>query len=413
MKAQSIQPDQAVVRLDGQYGNGAIVTDLAGLAYVMRGKDYDLLDLPDVQARLAQQPPDQQTTHPETGTYRALYDFPDLLLSPTGPRTRVIVAAHAIPDTPVKVGTRRGEHVYELFYTALPKDSFTPADVVALYLHRGAFETVLADEDKEQAPDRWCSHSAWGQEFWLILAQWLWNLRLELGHALHPTPMRTTEFAPASSPESVAQSDSALQATVVSYQPPLWAVSRMGCLAGSHFTPQPDGTVQCPAGFPLYPQERRPERNGRVRVVYAARIGHCRPCPMREECQGYGTATKKPRRVSAVLWPLDTTEAVTALPPSSPASHPIVWGDWQRCFHRHEIVKLLHHQRVDVECTETAPPAQFPSTRLISRAERAHYRLSWAERLARNARPKTAPEVSIKLFGIPETFATSLGLRIA
>jgi hypothetical protein len=55
-----------VVRLDGQYGNGAIVADLAGLCYVMRGKDYKLLDLPQVQARLAL-PPDQQTTHRRPG----------------------------------------------------------------------------------------------------------------------------------------------------------------------------------------------------------------------------------------------------------------------------------------------------------------------------------------------------------
>jgi len=293
MQAQSVPLSQAVIRLDGQYGNGAIVADLAGLAYVMRGKDYDLLDLESVQARLAQ-PPDQQTTHPETGTCRALFDFPDLNLSPTGPRTRVIVAARPVPETPVKVGTTRGEHVYELFYTALPPGAFTPADVVALYLQRGAFETVLADEDKEQEPDRWCSHTAWGQEFWLILAQWTWNLRLSLGHALHPTPMRTTEFAAAPA-ESVAKPGGAVQPDV-SYQPPVWAVSRMGCIAGEHFTPQPDGTLQCPAGFPLYLQERRPERDGSVRVVYAARIGHCRPCPRREECQGYGTATKKPRR---------------------------------------------------------------------------------------------------------------------
>ena len=411
LQAQSLQPGQAVVRLDGQYGNGAIVADLAGLAYVMLGKDYDLLDLESVQARLAQ-PPDQQTTHPETGTCRTLFDFPDLLLSPSGSRTRVIVAAHAIPETPVKVGTIRGEHVYELFYTALPPGAFTPADVVALYLHRGAFETVLADEDKEQGPDRWCSHTAWGQEFWLILAQWIWNVRLELGHALHPTPMRTTEFAPAQA-ESVVKPGSAVQTTTVSYQPPVWAVSRMGCLAGEHFTPQPDGTVQCPAGFPLYPQERRPERDGSVRVVYAARIGHCRPCSRREECQGYGAATKKPRRVSAVLWPRDTTEEVVALPPPLPAPHPLIWGDWPRCFHRRAVMKLLRHQRVDVALSETAPPTQSPPVRFLSRAERAHYRLSWAERLARNARPKTAPDVSIKLFGIPDTFATSLGLRIA
>ena len=411
LPAQSYQPGQALVRLDGQYGNGAIVADLAGLAYLMRGKDYALLDVPDVQVRLAQ-PPDQQTTPPETGTCRALFDFPDRSLSPAGPRTRVIVAARPTSEAPVKVGTTRGENVYELFYTALPPGAFTPADVVALYLHRGAFETVLADEDQEQEPDRWCSHTAWGQEFWLILAQWIWNLRLEMGHALHPTPMRTTEFAPASSPESEAKPGDAVQ-TEISYQPPVWAVSRMGCIAGEHFTPQPDGTLPCPAGFPLYPQERRPEREGSVRVVYAARLGHCRPCPRREECQGYGAATKKPRRVSAVLWPRDMAEKIASLPPPLPAPHPLLWGDWQRCFHRRAVVKLLRHQRVDVELAETTSPAQSLLIRLISRAERARYRLSWAERLARNARPKTAPEVSIRLFGIPAAFATALGLRIA
>src|SRR5579859_2363176 len=150
----------------------------------------------------------------------------------------------------------------------------------------------------------------------------------------------------------------------------------MGCIAGAHFTPQPDGTLRCPAGFPLYPQERRPERDGSLRVVYSARIGHCRPCPRREECQGYGTATKKPRRVSAVLWPRDATEEGVTLPPSPPASSPIVWGDWQRCFHRREVVKLLRNLRVDLELAEMAQPAQPPPARLISRAERAHYRFS-------------------------------------
>ncbi len=119
LQAQAVALSQAVVRLDGQYGNGAIVRDLAGLAYLMRGKDYDLLDLQEVQARLAQ-PPDQQTIHPETGTRRTLFDFPDLRLAPTGPRTRVIVATHQATLTKAPVGTTRGKVVYELFYTALP-----------------------------------------------------------------------------------------------------------------------------------------------------------------------------------------------------------------------------------------------------------------------------------------------------
>jgi len=77
------------------------------------------------------------------------------------------------------------------------------------------------------------------------------------------------------------------------------------------------------------------------------------------------------------------------------------------------VVKLLGHHRVEVEFAETTELAQPQQIRLVSRAERAHYRLSWEQRLARNARPKIAPEVSIKLFGIPDSFATSLGLRIA
>jgi hypothetical protein len=46
MNAQAVALNQAVVRLDGQYGNGAILADLAGLAYVMRGKDSGLLKSP-------------------------------------------------------------------------------------------------------------------------------------------------------------------------------------------------------------------------------------------------------------------------------------------------------------------------------------------------------------------------------
>ncbi len=419
VKAHSVPLSQAVVRLDGQYGNGAIVADLAGLAYIMRGKDYDLLHLPEVQARLAQ-PPDQQTTHPETGTCRALFDCPDLLLTPTGPRARVIVATHPATEAAAKIGTTRGETVYELFYTALPQGAFTPADVVALYLHRGAFETVLADEDQEQEPDRWCSHTAWGQEFWLILAQWIWNLRLALGHALHPTPMRTTEFAPAQVGESapvVEPVPVSQPPPPVQYGPPNFArPSFTGGFPGSAFLPQPDGTLRCPADHPLYPQERRSERDGSLRVLYAARLGHCRSCPLRAQCQESAT-TLKPRRVSAVYWPASSRASISEPSPPAPgepfppsAPHPVLWGDWQRRFHRRALVKLLAHQRVDVRVADASPPAQSPPDRPLSRTKRAHYRLSWAQRLARNAAPHASSARSITLFGIPDAFAEAIGL---
>jgi len=71
--------------------------------------------------------------------------------------------------------------VYAQFFTTVPPDAFTPAEVLDLYLHRGSFEIVLADEDQEQDPDRWYSHTPCGQEFCQILSQWMWNVRLECG----------------------------------------------------------------------------------------------------------------------------------------------------------------------------------------------------------------------------------------
>jgi hypothetical protein len=52
-------------------------------------------------------------------------------------------------------------------------------------------------EDRGQDPDLWCSRTPNGQEFWQVISQWVWNVRLELGQHLSPTAMRTTEFAPA------------------------------------------------------------------------------------------------------------------------------------------------------------------------------------------------------------------------
>jgi hypothetical protein len=209
---QEIPLHRAILRLDGHYGDDAVVGDLdkLGLAYIMRGKDYGLLDQPEIQARLAQ-PPDQGVTHPETGMTRALFDCQNVALTAMGPRIRVIVATHPATGTPARIGTTREGMVYELFWTCLPSSAFTPADVLDLSLHRGGFETVLSDEDKEQDCDRWCSSTPCGQQFWQILSQWTWNLRLELGHRLSPTALRTTELAKA---------DAGCQASPTSQDPP-------------------------------------------------------------------------------------------------------------------------------------------------------------------------------------------------
>jgi hypothetical protein len=273
-------------------------------------------------------------------------------------------------------------------------------------LYRGAFETALEDEDQELEPDRWCSHAAWGQEAWQIVAQWTWNLRLELGHQLAPEPVRTTEFAPAlraaneHSPTSTA-SPAAPSAPASGYAPPTTATSwKAGRFTGADFPLQPDGTLRCPAGNVLVPHEHRRERNYSLRVVYSASIRDCRPCPLREQCQWSGSATAKPRQVSVLL------------PPLPVGSAPLLWRDWSRRHHRRACVRL-HRQRLEIQREPALKRTGASSPLTISRAERAHSRLSWDERLKRNAPTDQADRISLTLFGIPDRLAVFLGLATA
>jgi len=149
LKAHHLSEAQVLLRLDGQYGTGAVLADLAGLAYVTRGQEYHLLDREEVQNRLSL-PPVEPLTHPESGICRTLYDCPEVPLGAQGKPCRVVVATPAAGEKKSRVGSTRQGAVYELFFTNLPQHAFTTADVVALYLHWGAFENALSDEDAEQ-----------------------------------------------------------------------------------------------------------------------------------------------------------------------------------------------------------------------------------------------------------------------
>jgi len=358
----------------------------------MRGKDYAVLERPEVQARL-HLPPDQHQRRPESQITRALYDCPDVPVGPNGVRCRVVVATHPADKKKSRVGVTRAGVVYELFFSNLPQQAFTASDVVELYLHRGAFEPTLADEDQEQDPDRWCSHAPCGQEAWQVISQWVWNLRLELGHQLEPTVLRTTEFAPAV-PEALEE-----HGPSAGYDKPSVATSwKAGRFSGEAFPLQPDGTLRCPADKALHPTEQRREANGSLRVLYAARIGDCRACPLREQCQWHGPKTTKPRRVSLLLHPL------------SVGSAPLLWRDWSRREHRRTCMQLVRRQRVDVTLEQALTPPPAPSPPILSRAQRAHSRLSFAERLARNVRAPTARRITLQLFGVPDAFSSFLGL---
>jgi hypothetical protein len=136
-------------------------------------------------------------------------------------------------------------------------------------------------------------------------------------------------------------------------------------------------------------------------VVYGASIRSCRPCPLRQQCQWNGSATAKPRQVSVLLHPLQVGPA------------PLLWKDWSRRLHRRACIGLLRHQRVEVTLPQITSAEPHAPEVILSRAQRAHYRLSWEARLTRNARASTSERPTIKLFGVPASFATFLALPMA
>jgi hypothetical protein len=399
----------------------------------VQSKDDALLDLPVVQARV-HAPPDQQVTHPETGTSRTLFDCPRFQLTPSGPCVRLIVAPHPATSTNTpSMGVLRGTPVFELFLTTAPQGAFTAADVLGLSLHRGSFETVLADEDQEPHTDRWVSHAPWGQEWWQIFHQWVCKLRLELGQHLSPAAMRLTDFAEASvvqaasAREPAPRAEPAPMAEPAPFGPPQGAkAAQMGGFAGSAFVPPSDGTVCCPTGHSRFPHERRPEREGSLRIVSAARIGRCRPCLLRDQCLGSATTTTRPRRVSAVLWPLSASPPNTssivqksALPSRDTSAlapfHPLLWGEWERCQIRRRWRRLFRTPTVSVttpRCMSASDTLPSPGTTVLTRAQRSHARLAWDQRLARNARLSTAPPLQVTIHGLPASCAQSFGFSL-
>jgi hypothetical protein len=200
---------------------------------------------------------------------------------------------------------------------------------------------------------------------------------------VEPTPLRTTEFAAAlPDPNAQAATCAASSAPASGYAPPTTAISfKTGRFTGADFPLQPDGTLRCPAGQSLLAHERRREADGSLRIVYAASIRSCRPCPLREQCQWNGNETAKPRQVSVLLHPL------------SVGGEPLLWRDWSRRVHRRACMQLLRHQRVEIHREPEITPHRDDSSLPLSRASRVHSRLSWAQRQERNARRPTPSRV--------------------
>ena len=89
------------------------------------------------------------------------------------------------------------------------------------------------------------------------------------------------------------------------------------------------------------------------------------------------------------------------------------WGDWSRTQNRWAWLELLRSQTVTVMLFPKQPSPHGVPDSPYSRPQRAHWRLSWSQRLARNTAPANQAQAHIHLFGIPPTVSKTLNLAVA
>ena len=157
--------------------------------------------------------------------------------------------------------------------------------------------------------------------------------------------------------------------------------------------------------------------------MYSAKEGDCRACPLAAQCLGRGGSGANPRRVSAPRELLGYQarpkqarwqEVAAAEDAAGDAceQREVLWGDLPGRRIRRAFFQSLRQQRVTID----SPPAEVvgappvPGPRRWTRAERAHRRLSWAARLARNASREGVARYTVTLWGIPSQLVAYLGL---
>jgi hypothetical protein len=202
-----------------------------------------------------------------------------------------------------------------------------------------------------------------------------------------------------------------------------WAQARRR-FSAQDFIVLDEERLQCPAGKVLHVRERRKLETGNLRILYTAKRLDCQACHLAAQCLGRGASGELPRRVSGVrkLVGWQVRAAPVAGHAHGPrewerdadgqAKHEVRWCDVGGRRVRREMVTRLRRQRVTIRGArpEVSPPRGQADPHVWTRAERAHRRLSWAARRARNALPVDAAHYTITLFGIAPELAAYLGL---
>jgi hypothetical protein len=92
LAAYQLPQARTLLRLDGQYGTGAVLAESLGFAFVTRGKDDRVLDHPLVQAAHASAERLSSSNGLQSQLVRSRDLCPEVPVGPEGLRYRVVVA---------------------------------------------------------------------------------------------------------------------------------------------------------------------------------------------------------------------------------------------------------------------------------------------------------------------------------
>jgi hypothetical protein len=188
-----------------------------------------------------------------------------------------------------------------------------------------------------------------------------------------------------------------------------WAKSRHK-YAGQDFKIVDDEFVECPAGHRMGRREIRYTRRGDMQMIFSVNPRICASCPVKHHCLSDDSKGTNGRRISvmrAKLPPIPTVAlepeiTVIAQAPiqTVQGTQALIWTDIPATQLRREIRQHLRRHLPLIESNSSGTQHIQLAPAYLTRSQRAHRRLSWAERLKRNASRSQNVQVSVQLFGI-------------
>ena len=398
---------QALVRMDGEYGNVPWYTACRErhLPFITRLNRPKLYNDPEILERLR-----EATWHrvpdSKAGPRRSAAEIGMLTVHP-GKQTRrpdgtayepitVRVIASIFPKTgEAKRGRTIDGWQVELFAADVSAAAWPAAEAVAAYFGRIAQENRFAQEDRELGLDRIISYNLAGQELAALVGLSLWNLRLVRGFLSDPPP-------------TVRPVQGSRQPLVDDRLPAQWPrdpvirntleeLDWTRLLANRDGWTWQEGELQCDQGrvLGLTSVRRGEHADGRTGIIFRRPTGGCHDCPSRVAClrSASDTAVKHAEfsvpsdvatRLRARLESIRRTHApLRGAEPAGP------WAVTEALFlpaaARHRYSAAFVGASIRIEVTFPPPTLAKPTLLASDAGHRQCRRKTWEQNVARYA----------------------------